>query len=226
MNTCKPQYCLLLASFLLVGFLPAEDAFTYNKEDLRYITGNPTLRWQVKEFFGRHIRSPWANGEYAQLNGAYLERLNRPGSFLPGARFSRADMRHANLSGSSLENARFVNTIITGANLRAISAANARFYRTRAAGTNFDNANLQDADFFDADVNNASFKGANLKWADFYKANLTDIHVDEKTDVTNACIAGPFVKAFEKCTGFDFADKTIEECKAHGSHYPARSRSE
>jgi uncharacterized protein YjbI with pentapeptide repeats len=152
----------------------------------------------------------------ANLQRAYLARLN-----FSGARFNETQMQGADLEGAQMRGADFFKAQMQGADLKGAKMQGAEFKMAAMLGADFRKAqmqgvqfilaNMQGADFREAQMQEANFSTAGMKGADFRKAQMqgADLYRAE-FDTTTALTAADLTMAAVKAVDFTKIPQTAE----------------
>jgi uncharacterized protein YjbI with pentapeptide repeats len=104
-------------------------------------------------------------GNFQKLLADSLTRA--PKALLVGADLQRANLQNAYLGRIDLPRADFFRADLSSASFKEGKVQGAQFYEARLARTRFTRAHLEGANFFGADLSRADFSGATLQGASF-----------------------------------------------------------
>ena len=172
------------------------------------------------------------------LNSAYLQDVEWPGSDLRGAQLAGAKLSRANLENADLERANIAGADLAGARLAGASliqlvARRAELIRAdlsfvRAQHSDLGQSDLQEANIEGANLAHASLAGATLAGARFVRANLFGVqlmHTDiTDADFTQANLQAAFLSDLDlRLACFDFAifaKARLRKCNLEGMELP------
>jgi uncharacterized protein YjbI with pentapeptide repeats len=172
------------------------------------------------------------------LNSAYLQDVEWPGSDLRGAQLAGAKLNRANLENADLERANIAGADLSGARLAGASLvwliggfadfARADLSFVRAPHAVLSRSNLQEANLEGANLAEASLGGAILAGARFVRANLFGVQLTDcditGADFTQANLQASSLNALDltrACFEFAiFAKARLRKCNLEGMELP------
>jgi uncharacterized protein YjbI with pentapeptide repeats len=146
------------------------DALTKAPKEL--LAGADIQKANLQNAWLGRIDLPGADFFRADLsNASFKEATAQAAVFyearLTRTRFTRAKLQEANFFGADLSRAEFNNAVLAGATFDQTRATRATFRGAQLHDATFSDADLREADFSDADLAGATFDGAQLARARF-----------------------------------------------------------
>lgn len=145
-----------------------------------------SLNFSGSSFFGADLG-------YAKLVNCWISRSDFTGTYL----------RQAKLNGLRGYSGKFHNAHAQESNWQGSELSSPDFTQADLKGAIFDECTFANAKFKNSNLAGASFKGANMKEALFVGADLTDLKIDDKTDLDGS--------KFDDETVFSSDWKTLSE---------------
>jgi uncharacterized protein YjbI with pentapeptide repeats len=132
-------------------------------------------------------KPPVISLNFANLQGADLQRVDLQGADLQRADLEGADLQGADLQGADLQRADLEGADLKEANLERVNLERAIMRRTNLEKTNLKGANLERAKLWEVNLEEANLERVNLEGVIMWRTNL------EKTNLNGANLLNTYL---------------------------------